>query len=318
MILVTGATGFIGGHLATAMHSRGLPIRCLVRKPGAALPGDTAWADLSTGQGLDAALEGVDLIIHLAGATAALRPSDFYQANVQASEVLARAASKRQVPRLVHVSSLAAVGPSNDGAPVAEDCDPHPLTHYGKSKLQGEKAVRAAMPSAVIVRPPVVYGPRDHGVFQMLKLLSRGFAIEIGRGGRWFSAIYVTDLVEGILAAAFAPQAAGRTYFLSHAKPVSWTELAATAANIMSKRTRIIRFSGGGAYAVGYCAEVWSRCTGNPGILSRDKVRDALANCWTCDTRRASSELGFDARTSLGDGLAQTLAWYKEAGWLHY
>ena len=72
------------------------------------------------------------------------------------------------------------------------------------------------------------------------------------------------------------------------------------------------------AYAAGYGAEIWARLTGNPGIISREKVAEAQCAYWTCDTRRAATELGFEARTSLDAGLAQTLAWYREAGWLKY
>ena len=74
------------------------------------------------------------------------------------------------------------------------------------------------MPDAVIVRPPVVYGPRDTDVFQLLKSISKGLVLEIAGGERWFSAIYVEDLVEGLLAAARAPGAAGRAYFLAHSE----------------------------------------------------------------------------------------------------
>ena len=72
------------------------------------------------------------------------------------------------------------------------------------------------------------------------------------------------------------------------------------------------------AYAAGYGAELWARVTDIPGIISREKVAEAQCPYWTCDTRRAAAELGFEARTSLNAGLAETLAWYREAGWLKY
>ena len=163
-------------------------------------------------------------MIHLAGVTKALRAEDYYSGNVRATEQLAHALAGRDV-RLVHVSSLAAIGPSTAGVPLGEDAEPHPLTHYGKSKLEAERVVRSLLPDAVIVRPPVVYGPRDTDVFQLLKSISKGMVLEIAGGERWFSAIYVHDLVEGLLAAAGTPGAAGRTYFLAHAKAVSWRQL---------------------------------------------------------------------------------------------
>jgi nucleoside-diphosphate-sugar epimerase len=327
MILITGGSGFIGSHLVEALCSHGQPVRCLIRRVSAkrhpfSLPVETeaVFGDLVTGEGLRAALEGVSTVIHLAGVTKALAVRDFYAGNVRATENLARAlleAGGRGV-RFVYVSSLAAIGPSADGTPISEDAEPHPLTHYGKSKLEGERIVRALLPDAVIVRPPVVYGPRDTDVLEIFKSISKGFVLEIAGGERWFQAIYVKDLVKGLLAAACAPGASGRAYFLAHSKAVSWSELSSAAAGIMMKRPRILKVPAALAYAVGGLAEVWSRLTNAPGIVSREKVKEAQCRHWTCDTSRAARELGFQAQTPLELGLAQTLAWYKEAGWLKY
>jgi nucleoside-diphosphate-sugar epimerase len=319
MLLVTGATGFIGRHLLDTLASTGEAVRCLVRRRNITPPlpscAQMVFGDLATGEGVSGALEGVDAVIHLAGITKALRAADYYSGNAHAAGTLARAVAGRPI-RLLHVSSLAAIGP---GSMVAEDSEPRPVSDYGRSKLEAERIVRAAVPDAVIVRPPVVYGPRDTDVFQILKSVSRGMAVEIAGGDRWFSAIYVKDLVEGILAAARHPRAAGRTYFLAHPKPLTWRDLGAVAARIMGrKQPRAIRVPLSAAFAVGWCAETWSRITGKPGIISRAKVAEARWPSWTCSSERASAELGFQASTGLEDGLAQTLAWYKEAGWLNY
>ena len=170
----------------------------------------------------------------------------------------------------------------------------------------------------MIVRPPVVYGPRDRDVFRILKPLTQGIALQIGAGERWFSAIFVKDLVEGLITAARATSGCGRTYFLANATPVSWSDLRAATARIVGRKARVLRVPSPVAYAAGYGAEIWARLTGNPGIVSREKVAEAQCPYWTCDTRRAATELGFEARTSLDAGLAQTLAWYREAGWLKY
>ncbi len=321
MTLVTGGTGFIGSHLLEKLCAMGEPVRCLARPRAtprrlpegvAAMPGD-----LASGQGLDDALRDADTVIHLAGVTKALRPADYGAGNARATEMLLRALGGSNA-RLVHVSSLAAIGPSPDGSPVNEDAEPHPITEYGRSKLEAERVVRRLAPEAVIVRPPVVYGPRDTDVFQLLKSISKGLAFEIAGGERWFSAIFVRDLVDGLMAAARNSRAPGRTYFLAHAKPVSWSDLSSAAADMMRRRLRVIQIPLAGARAVGYCAEVWSRISGKPGIVSRDKIAEAQCRWWTCDTRRAAEELGFSAPTSLADGLRETLAWYKEAGWLNY
>jgi nucleoside-diphosphate-sugar epimerase len=319
MILVTGGTGFIGSHLLDKLSALGQPARCLLRRTVVPrrLPAgiEAAYGDLTSGQGVEEAVSGAHTVIHLAGVTKALATRDYYAGNVRATETLVRALAGRAI-RLIHVSTLAAVGPSRDGTPVDEDAQPRPLTHYGKSKLEAERTVRALAPDAVIVRPAVVYGPRDTDVFQILRSISKGWVLEIAGGERWFSAIYVKDLVEGLLAASRG--APGRAYFLAHPKPVSWSELSATAAHIMARRPRVVRVPPLVAYAVGLGAEAWSRVTRKPGIISREKVAEARCRWWTCDTRRAAAELGFEARMPLATGLAETLAWYKEAAWLKY
>ena len=317
MILVTGGTGFIGRHLLEKLVSSGCAVRALVRRqPPPQLAVETVHADLVTGEGLEKALEGADTVIHLAGITKALRPEDYYQGNARATENLARALPEHEI-RLVHVSSLAAVGPSTGGKVVTEDTEPHPFTHYGRSKLEAERVVRALRPDAVIVRPPVVYGPRDTGLLAVLRPIARGFSLAIGGSERFYSVVFVKDLVEGLLAAAHEQHAAGRTYFLAHPEPMSWSSLISTAGRLMGRSPAVLRVPPVVARAVGYGAEVWSQVTRKPGIVSREKVDEAQCT-WTCDPARAAAELGFEARTPLETGLAETLAWYKEAGWLKY
>jgi nucleoside-diphosphate-sugar epimerase len=321
MILVTGGTGFIGTHLLEHLTAKGEEVRALVRRtrlPRALPEGvQVVHGELASGAGLDDALRGVDTVMHLAGVTKALHTDDYYTGNVRATEQLVHAMAGRGI-RLLHVSSMAAIGPSEGRAAVSEDAHPHPLSHYGKSKLDAERVVRELAPDAVIVRPPVVYGPRDTDVFQLLKSISKGLVLEIAGGERWFSAIYVKDLVAGFMAALRTPGAAGKSYFLAHAKPVSWQQLGGAAARIMAKTPRVVTVPLPVAHAVGACAEMWARVTGKPGIISREKVAEARCAAWVCDTSRAGRDLGFVAPTGLERGLAETLAWYKEAGWLKY
>src|SRR3989442_11826386 len=125
---------------------------------------------LVRGAGVEAALDGAGIVFHVAGVTKAIHASDYYLGNVRATENLLDAMSGSEAT-LTHVSSLAAVGPNPDAVPLREDAEPRPLTHYGKSKLQGEQAVRgsAVCDRAIVIRPPVVYGPRDVDVYQVFK-----------------------------------------------------------------------------------------------------------------------------------------------------
>jgi nucleoside-diphosphate-sugar epimerase len=211
---------------------------------------------------------------------------------------------------------MAAAGP---GSALDEDAEPRPVSHYGCSKLEAERVVRALIPDAVIARPPVVYGPRDTDVYKVLKSVAQGISLEISGPERCFSAIYVGDLADALCEAARNPRAAGRTYYFAHPQPATWRELAETAARIMGRRPpRVIRIPYAAAWVVGCCADTVARITRRPGIVSRDKIAEARCASWTCDVRRASAELGFEARVTLEAGLAQTLAWYREAGWLTY
>src|SRR5262249_38406919 len=153
--------GFIGSHLVDRLLERKLPFRILARRPGAVTNAAMFRGDLATGEGIKEALTGVTSVIHLAGTTKTLAPDGYRLGNVVGTENLARAIAATGRPiRVVHVSSLAAAGPASHARAVSEDDEPHPVSLYGESKLEGERRMRTHVPDAVIVRPPVVYGPR--------------------------------------------------------------------------------------------------------------------------------------------------------------
>jgi dihydroflavonol-4-reductase len=212
------------------------------------------------------------------------------------------------------------VGPGADSTPLTEDAPPHPITWYGKSKLAAEHAVRASSLAsrAVIVRPPVVYGPRDTDVLEVFHSVARGLMPLIGRKEAYFSYIQVKDLVEAVIRAACCDAAAGHTYFVSNPEPVSWTAFAQAAAEVMGRRVRFLSVPPAAAYLAGWCAEVASRLRGRPGIVSRQKALEARCQYWICDSSRARRELGLTSPRSLKDGIAETLAWYKESEWLKW
>ena len=321
MILITGGTGFIGSHVAERLVTDGTVVRCLVRS-AAGLRGlpqaniELAYGDLVSGDGLTAALRGVSTVIHLAGVTKARRTADYQAGNAIATANLVAAANG--LARFVHISSLAAAGPSGN-APLTEDSPPCPVSHYGRSKLAGEQAVQNSplWHRSIIIRPPVVFGPRDTDVFQVIRAAAQGWILQIGRAVRQFSWIYVTDLVDALVKAAGAsPFTGGRIYHIAHPSPVSWEEFGRAAARILARSARILAVPETAAYALGACAELWNHWSRKPGILSRDKVVDACCSGWVCDTGRACRELGFRANIGLEDGLRRAIAWYKEAGWL--
>jgi nucleoside-diphosphate-sugar epimerase len=327
LILVTGGTGFVGSHVVERLVAASARVRCLVRASSSLryLPREgveLVQGDLAAGTGIEAAVEGADVVVHVGGVTKALSEDAFYRGNLRATENLLHA-FKRQgdsVRRFIHVSSLAAIGPSPDLAPLDEDAAPHPLTWYGRSKLAAEGAVRASTLAgrAVILRPPVVYGPRDTDVFEVFRSVAKGMMVRIGRDESYFSYIHVKDLAEALWLAVSSEEAAGRTYFVANPEPVSWTAFAETAASIMGRRVRSVGVPAPLAYLAGWCAEGMSRLRGKPGIVSRQKIIEARCRYWTCDPSRARQELGFQPARSLREGLEETLAWYKDSKWLKW
>lgn len=327
-ILVTGATGFIGSHLCERLIRDGAQVRCLVRPaaprghrfmppPGA----DSVPGDLVSGAGLEPAVKNVEIIFHLAGVTKALKPTAYHLGNVQATGNLLEACRRAGVrPRFVHVSSLAAAGPSADGAPVRESDPPHPVSNYGESKLQAETAVResALAEQAVIVRPPVVYGPRDRDVLQAFRAVSRGIMLQIGSGTSYFSYIHVQDLVEGLLAVACCDSGGGSIFNLANLRPISWREFAGISAELMGRKVWVAPVPVSAAMLFGYAADLMARIRREPQILSTDKIREAAHHNWTCDTSLAGQKLGYKPQLSFREGVNSTLVWYREEGWLNF
>jgi nucleoside-diphosphate-sugar epimerase len=124
--------------------------------------------------------------------------------------------------------------------------------------------------------------------------------------------------VDGLIRAAAPEVPAASTYFLGHSTPNTWTTFTSTAARIMRVKPRTVRLPLQAALGIGYCADIWSHLMRLPVIISRDKIAEAQCRFWVCDSRRAKAELGWEASTSLESGLAETLAWYRGAGWIRY
>ena len=180
-ILVTGASGFIGSALVQALVHAGHDVSALLRRKSSVenLKGvafTRITGDLSDQESLVRACEGVDAVFHLAGMTAAKNRAEFFTFNAEGTRNLAHAAvQSKTLRRFIAVSSLAASGPSQGLCPKTEGDPDHPVSHYGESKLRGElylEELKGQLPY-IIIRPPMVYGPRDKNVFLIFKTISK-------------------------------------------------------------------------------------------------------------------------------------------------
>lgn len=327
-ILVTGATGFIGTVLVEDLKRRHDEVRVLVRPESdtgkaSSMQVEIVKAGYDDPVSLRKAVQGMDVIIHLAGVTKSIDEKGYYDGNVLPVKNLLQAVSEVNpgLSRFVFVSSLAAAGPADNPDPGKREADiAKPVSSYGKSKLEAERvclSFRDKLP-ITIVRPPAVYGPGDKDVLQFLQLLKKGLILAAGDVGiQRLSLVHVDDLVRGIVMAAESPAAVGEIFFLTSPKGYSWDELSVVATGVLGVgNVRKVSLPKKLMKLFGYMAGLVGSITGRPGFLNPDKVNEMVQDYWVCSPEKAEKQLGFAASVSLEEGMRSTIAWYKEQGWL--
>ena len=319
--LVTGATGFVGSHLAEALRRRGDEVTALVRSPAKAaalepLGVRVVAGDLDDAASLQRAVEGQDLVFHVAGLVAARDEGEFLRCNRDGTASLVSAATRANVSRLVYVSSMAAGGPAERGRPLTGTEPPRPVTAYGRSKLAGETAVRAGALPWVIVRPPTVYGPRDREVLKVFRMARWGVAPVFGDGSQELSAVHGADLAGALAAAGTATATAGRVYYACHPEVVTSAELVRAVGRAMGRRVRLVPVPHQVGRTLLGVTELSARAAGQSTILTRDKANEFFQAAWTGDPGPLTRDSGWRAAHDLASGLADTYRWYRSAGWL--
>ncbi len=299
-VLITGASGFIGSHLVEELCSRAdCNITCMMRKNSdtSALPMgkiSAALCDLRDCCGLEDIVKEVDIIYHLGGIVRAVDKKQLYRINSCGTENLVNAVIRKapQLKRFVYVSSQAAWGPQGRG----------PVSDYGKSKKEGEKAVKS-LPSYSIVRPGIVYGPRDKDFLDVFKAAARGiFAKPLG-GGR-LSFIHVKDCVKHIV------ESTGREIFAGDGASYSWREVKGILQKTVGKRIVSIPVPGFMLRLMGLAGDAAGRVSGKAAKINSDKIREVLGGDWVMPTPLRQ------ARYGLEEGFRQTWNWYKKNGWI--
>jgi nucleoside-diphosphate-sugar epimerase len=338
VVLVTGAAGFIGGHLAERLAADGYKVRCLVKPDSDKKQLDQSGVEVVVGDlrepaSLRSAVKGVDRVYHLAALArlyAWLKPEDYTVINSTGTRNLLEAAHLAGVKRFVHVSTFDAVGPSRDGTPVTEDTPCQPVNDYGRSKLEGERAVReysAKGLPCVIVRPPAVYGPRSTlHCARLFRPVSKGWYPLFGDGNTLMELNYVGNQVEGIMLAGEKDRAVGNAYFISDERSYTINEvLHAVAKAVGREDLQIVRIPAAAGLAIGAAVEAVGKVvpiwpfrvpeTGRPAF-SRNTVRWTTNSTWFCSCEKAKRELGYRPSYSLEEGTKLTAAWLRENGHL--
>lgn len=322
-VLVTGATGFTGGHLARRLLAEGHDVRCLVRRPEAA--GDLArqGAGIVVGRVQDEravreAMRGREWVFHVAALyrTGKAPDSEFYETHVIGTRTLLEAARVEGVSRFVHTSTVGVHGhiaspPADEDAPFA------PGDVYQRTKLEGELLARDYLGRGVpvtVIRPAPIYGPGDERLLKVFRLALRRPALLLGSGRTLYHMVYVDDLVEAFLLAAVRPEAIGRVFIVAGPEATTIEELYRRIARAAGRDgIPIVRLPVAPVLLAADVLERWLKPLGIEPPIYRRRVEFFVKDrAFTSD--RARRLLGFEPRVSLDEGIRRTLGWYREHG----
>lgn len=318
-VLVTGGTGFVGSHLVDRLlEDPGHEIIALVRDRTRIrwLEGhdrvQLVEGDLLKPPALPA---GLDAVFHLAGLTKTLRTKDYYTVNRDGTANLLKALEGQSSRlRFIHMSSIAACGPSDPERPTREDDPSNPVSPYGESKLQAEAEVARAAGrlSAVILRTAAIYGPRDEDFLEYFRWMGRGILPLVGSRPKVLSLCYVRDVVRALLLAAEADVPSGTIYNIADPRPYTWEDIGQTVAALLGKKLVPVHIPHWAAFLASAASEGVGRLAGTATALNVSKYKQMRPDCWTVDTDKARRDLGFETTVSLEEGLKETIAWYVE------
>ncbi len=313
-LLLTGGTGFLGGHLAEEFVGAGHDVVASVRATS-----DTRWLDplgvetttvdlaRADEAELRRVLESFDTVVHCAALTRARSEAAFMSVNAVGTERLARAAASAGVGRFVFISSLAARGP--DGAS-------GPDSPYGRSKAEAERRlldVPGEM-DRVILRPGGVYGPRDSDLLPMFEMAAKGLVV-VPRNAPPLQPVYVSDVVAATVAALTAAPPA-EPLPIAHCATYTWPTLAEALGEAVGRKGRVLNVPPAIFWTAGLVSEIWGAAVRQAPALDRRKARDLSRNRWTCDVTAAERSLDWSPVVDIGEGMSKTAAWYRDSGWL--
>lgn len=321
--LVTGSTGFVGGHLVDRLVARGDTVTALVRSParaaGLAERGvRLVNGDLADHTALAQAVDGQEVIYHVAALTGAVNEAEFFTANRDGTANVVRAAQAAGgSPRIVLVSSMAAGGPALRGTPKHDTSGDSPVTMYGRSKLAAERILDRAVLPWVVVRPPTVYGPRDRdNLLAIFKAARIGVAPVFGDGSMEISLVHVEDLADALLLAGTTTGIDRHTFYVNHPEITTTATLVRLIGQAVGREPKLVPIPRWLAHTVLTATGGLASLLGRKTILRADKTNEFFQEAWTADPAAFSLATAWTPRFDAAAGIAHTAAWYREQGWL--
>jgi len=323
--VVTGASGFVGSHLVDKLLNEGHLVKCILRSTSSKrwLEGknvEIVDCGLFDKEPLKKVLVDADYVFHIAGVVKAKTEEGYFKGNVETTKVLLEVLDEvnPNIKRFVVASSQTACGPSLNGVPCNEETPEHPITTYGRSKVEQEKLVKSYKGKILftIVRPTAVYGERDTEIYLVFKTYKAGLFSLIGFDEKKLNLIHVQDLVDGIYLSAISEKAKDQIYFLASEEIYTWPVVGKAIEKAMGKKAITVRLPHFLVYTVAAFAEFFSMFSSKPATFNLEKARDFVQKNWTCDVSKAKRDFGFAQKVSLEEGIKRTIDWYREMKWL--
>ncbi len=323
-ILITGANGFVGARLCHHFLKEGFAVIAGVRKTSdltslESLNVQYRYGDVTQPDTLPEMVSGVDYIVHNAGITKAKSRQTFFDINEDGTASLFKAIAQynASVKKVIYISSLAAAGPSKKGVPLIEDCAPHPITTYGRSKLAGEQVALAfsGRIPVVSIRPPGVYGPGDKEIFSFFEAIHKGIRPLLGDLNRRLNLVHVDDLAHGVFLAVTKDTRSGAIYFIAEKESYSMAQLVSLLQEACGRKGFPLRLPAPLFRAVAAISELTFKVVRATPMLTREKAAELL-DWWEISTEKARRELGFESRIPFAQGARETYDWYLRMEWL--
>ncbi len=323
-VLVTGATGFTGGHLARRLLSEGSETRVLVRqgRDTGALPdlgAEVAVGDLADRSSVEHAMEGINTVYHIAALyrQEGVPKEAFERVNVTGTRYLLEAAKEAGVRRFVHCSSVGVQGEIEN--PPAKEEDPYsPGDHYQWTKMEGEKLAleyfAAGLPG-VVFRPVGIHGPGDTRFLKLFRYIANGKFKMFGSGEVLYHLTYIDDLVDGIILTGTVPGVEGEVFTLGGERYTTLNELVTVIADVLGRRLSHVRYPVWPLYAAGALCELVCRPFGIEPPIYRRRVEFFIKDR-AFDISKAKRMLGYSPGVDLRTGIERTAAWYRQEGLL--
>jgi len=323
--LVTGASGFAGGHLVRHLLAQGVPVRAMVRDAAkgealAAAGAEVVVADLAQPEPLAETVKGVAGVYHIAGLfrQQGVPDSAFYDVNVEGTRRLLESAGSEGVCRFVHCSTVGVLG--HVSSPPADEETPYnPGDVYQRTKMEGEKLALAffregKMPG-VVIRPAMIYGPGDQRTLKIFRMIARRRFFYVGSGDAYVHWVDVRDLARAFQLAMEQADGSGEVYIIAGAKAVPLREMAEEAARQLGVGAPWIRVPVRPMQWAGSCCEAICRPLGIEPPLYRRRVDFFTKSRWF-DGSKAGRDLGFTPSQDLSGEIADIIASYREDGHL--